>query len=257
MYNEVAVRMAMAGLIVFVTILSTLTARPLLKKLSSWLVPVGASFLTSILQGVILIGGIYSAAQLIELQPAVILTILATVSLTLTLSLQNSLGETISAGKALAARRFGNGDLVTIGDYGGTVQHVTLFGTILSTITGDTIYLPNSMLDGTAITNHTEGGILQMRVRIPVASGQDHQGARNVVNNAINGNDHVMACLVKLNGDHPGNYLYSKFVEVEGGYAEVIECVFWICEPSAREAAESAIVRSVLRDLSKAGINTT
>lgn len=80
------------------------------------------------------------------------------------------------------------GDRITVGDTTGTAQEITLFHTILSTDDGKRVFVPNSQLTTSIVTNRSiDEPTRTVSVRLPIKLGVPVDEARRVLLAALEG----------------------------------------------------------------------
>ncbi len=84
-----------------------------------------------------------------------LLAVFSLLGLALSLSLQNLLGNLISGVVLLFNRPFEVGDYIEINGIAGTVKQVDLFQTLLNSVDNKLIYIPNSDVLSSTITNYS------------------------------------------------------------------------------------------------------
>jgi len=80
------------------------------------------------------------------------------------------------------------GDRITVGDTTGTAHEITLFHTILVTDDGKRVFVPNSQLTTSIVTNRsTDEPSRMVSVRLPIKLGASVDEARRVLLEAVDG----------------------------------------------------------------------
>lgn len=98
-----------------------------------------------------------------------LLAVFSLLGLALSLSLQNLLGNLISGVVLLFTRPFAVGDYIEIQSMAGTVKQVDLFQTQLNSIDNKRIYIPNSDVLSSTITNYSAESARRVDVAFPVS----------------------------------------------------------------------------------------
>lgn len=100
-----------------------------------------------------------------------LLAVFSLLGLALSLSLQNLLGNLISGVVLLFNRPFEVGDYIEINGIAGTVKQVDLFQTLLNSVDNKLIYIPNSDVLSSTITNYS--GESTRRVDVALSASYD------------------------------------------------------------------------------------
>lgn len=94
-------------------------------------------------------------ADILGIPVTSLLAAFSVVGLAVSLSVQNSLSNLAGGLTILATKPFGEKDFVETADTMGTVEQIGLFYTQLKTIDNKKVYIPNSEMSQTRITNYT------------------------------------------------------------------------------------------------------
>ena len=100
-----------------------------------------------------------------------LVALLSVVSLALSLSVQNILENLFSGMTILSTRPFSVGDYVELDTVKGTVSSVGLFYTIMTTIDGKSIHVPNRTVTASVLTNYSAN--TRRRVDVTVSASYD------------------------------------------------------------------------------------
>lgn len=114
-----------------------------------------ASFLTNTVQAALVIVIVFILLQLAGVQAGSLLTLVGAIGVAVALALQGSLANFASGLLLLSFRLVRVGDLIEIGDVRGRVTDLLPFHTVLVTADNQRVTLPNSMLTGSAVRNHS------------------------------------------------------------------------------------------------------
>jgi small-conductance mechanosensitive channel len=139
---------------------------------------------------------------------------------------QQTLSSLIAGFVIMFSRPFELGDWVEISEVEGVVTDITIMNTRLRTAWGDTVVLPNDRVSNSKVTNHTEQNRLRLSVDVGVDYSTDLDKAREIALEAID-------TVEKAQSVPTPQVLPKAF----GDSAVVLECRFWINNPSARTRA--------------------
>ena len=152
------------------------------------------------------------------------------------LAARQTLGSLIAGFVIMFSRPFELGDWIQIGETEGVVTDITINNTRLRTADGDTVVLPNDQVSNSTVVNHTEQDRLRLAIDVGVDYGTELDRARDLALEAIQECDETLAV--------PAPQVLPKSF---GDSAVVLECRFWIRNPSARtrSLAIAAVVSAV------------
>lgn len=117
--------------------------------------PSVASFFTSFIRVLLYILLILGLVEIPDLPTAGFITVLASCSVAIGLSLQGALSNFAGALILLFFKPFKVGDFIEAGGYSGIVSSITVFYTYIQTLDNKKIVLPNGMLTSAALTNYS------------------------------------------------------------------------------------------------------
>jgi len=122
-----------------------------------------------------------------------ILAVLGAAGLAIALALQGTLSN-IAAGVMLVwLRPFSIGEYIEADSIAGTVNEIGLFATQLQTSNGLYLFVPNSRLWNTSITNYSRLPTRRVELRVGIAYDADIKQARNILLGLANGQEQVLA----------------------------------------------------------------
>lgn len=158
---------------------------------------------------------------------------------------QQTLSSLIAGFVIMFSRPFELGDWVEIDDTEGVVTDITIMNTRLRTAWGDTVVLPNDQVSNATVANHTEQNRLRLSVDVGVDYGTDLDLARETALTAIGTADKVESV--------PTPQVLPKAF---GDSAVVLECRFWIKNPSARTRAlaTASVVQAIRNHFAAADV---
>ena len=157
--------------------------------------------------GIIIIGiGVFIALSVLQLDGAVtsLLAGAGIIGLALGFAFQDIASNFIS-GVILSVRHpFGIGDIIETNDIYGTVQKLNLRNTILKTMNGQIVYMPNKKVFENALTNYTKTGLRRVELVCGVSYGDDLEKVKKVSIEAVDKVDNVIS-------DHGVQFHYDEF----------------------------------------------
>jgi small-conductance mechanosensitive channel len=155
--------------------------------------------ITNLLETIISISilgiGIFIALSVLQLDGAVtsLLAGAGIIGLALGFAFQDIASNFIS-GVILSIRHpFGIGDIISTNDYYGTVSKLNLRNTILRTVTGQIVYIPNKKVFENPLENFTATGERRIDLSCGVSYGDDLEKAREVATKAVNDLEHIQS----------------------------------------------------------------
>lgn len=193
------------------------TLRPFLHNLMSWTLKF-ALFIV--------------VAQQVGIDTMSFIAIFGAAGLAIGLALQGTLSNFASGVMLLIFRPFKVGDFVDGAGHMGTVEEIGIFVTALRSPENRLIIIPNSAMGSGSITNFSNAKKVQVRLAVGIAYDADIKQAREVILNAISGDQRIMhteakEVLVAELGDssinlsirfwcNPGEYWPVFFDNLEG-----------------------------------------
>lgn len=133
--------------------------------------------------------GLFIALGILQLDGTVskLLAGVGIVGLALGFAFQDIAANFIS-GVLMAIRRpFKEGDLIETNDYLGIIEEVTLRSTLVRTLTGQLVLIPNSKVFQNAIVNYTTLGSRRVDLSVGVSYGDDLEKAKSLALAAVRG----------------------------------------------------------------------
>ncbi len=110
-------------------------------------------FLNTVIYYILMVAVIMAAADQVGIKTTSFLAILGAASLAIGLALKDSLGNFAAGVMIILFRPFKVGDLISAGGETGSVQHIDIFSTVLSTADNQKVIIPNSAITAGTITN--------------------------------------------------------------------------------------------------------
>ena len=158
------------------------------KKLDSTAVSATRTLIKVILQVLLIV----TVVMIIGVPMASVITVLASVGAAIALALQGALGNFASGIILLITRPFKVGDWIIVGDYSGKVIDFGIFYTTIEDIENLEIYIPNSDLTNTKITNCTINPTRRTNLVVSAAYGTDPDKVRNVILQYAMNNENIL-----------------------------------------------------------------
>ena len=158
--------------------------------------------------------------------------------LVLGLAARQTVGAVLAGFVILLARPFAVGDWVVVDDEEGVVTDVTLFNTELRTWDDEHVVIPNDQVSSSNIVNRSRSGRLRLSVEVGVDYDADVTRAAEIAEGAM------VDCAADHLLDDPAPVVVGKSF---GDSAVVLECRFWIGDPSAPAKWETrtAVMRAI------------
>src|SRR6056297_2353060 len=146
--------------------------------------------------GVMVLGiGIFIALSILQLDGAVtsLLAGAGIIGLALGFAFQDIASNFISGVLISIRHPFGIGDIISTNDYYGTVTKLNLRNTIIRTVTGQIVYIPNKKVFENPLENFTVTGERRIDLSCGVSYGDDLEKARDVATEAVNKLEHIQS----------------------------------------------------------------
>jgi small conductance mechanosensitive channel len=150
---------------------------------------------------------------------------LGVVVVVLAITLQTSLGNLAATIIILLFKPFKVGDVIEAGGVLGVVHEIQMFSTVLNSPDGKTHILPNGMIQGGGVANHSTSGKLRLDLGFGVSYDSDLEKAKAVLARLLAADERVLAepparVFVGQLGDSSVELVASPFVAT-GDYATV------------------------------------
>lgn len=140
--------------------------------------PSATSFLTNSARALILTVVLLAVLQQVGVQMTSLLAVLGAAGLAVALSLQNAMSNFAAGLQLLAFRIARVGDLVEVGDFRGRVTEMLPFHVVLLAADNQRITVPNSLLAGGPVRNHSALPTRRAAWVLPVAGGKELDAAK-------------------------------------------------------------------------------
>lgn len=146
--------------------------------------------------GILIIGiGVFIALSVLQLDGAVtsLLAGAGIIGLALGFAFQDIASNFIS-GVILSIRHpFGIGDIIETNDFYGTVVKLNLRNTIIRTVTGQIVYMPNKKVFENPLQKYTTTGLRRVDLACGVSYGDDLEKAKDIAIKAIDNVENVLS----------------------------------------------------------------
>lgn len=139
------------------------------------------TFLLSFLKILLNIVVIVSAAMLLGVPTTSFVTLLASAGVAIGLALQGSLSNFAGGLMLMFFKPFAVDDYIEVAGVSGTVHDITPFYTVIVTLDGRRITLPNGTITNTNITNYSVEQMRRVEIRVDVAYGTDIEQVKRLL----------------------------------------------------------------------------
>lgn len=149
-----------------------------------------AGFVTSCVKFAIKLIVVIAAIAALGVNITSIITALGAAGITIGLAMQDSLSNFASGVLILYNRPFVIGDFVEIDGSSGTVKHVELMSTTLTTADNKEVILPNSRITANKVINYTHLDARRLDMQFSVAYGSDVAAVKQAILNVCEASDY-------------------------------------------------------------------
>jgi len=149
-----------------------------------------------------------------------IIFIVGVIVIVLAIALQDSLGNLAAAVIFLLFQPFKVGDMVEAAGIFGTVREIQMFRTLFLSRDNTAVSVPNMAILNGNITNYSQEGVVRLDMEFMVSYSDDLLKAKQLLQEIITGNEHVLAdpvpvVGVKELGDNGVSFVFRPFVAAE------------------------------------------
>lgn len=200
-----------------------------------------------VLQLVIYTLSVMFILSLAGVNPANLLVGAGAIGLIVGLAARQTLGAILAGIVLLFARPLEVGDWVIVDENEGIVADVTLFNTELRTWDDEHVMIPNDQVAASSIVNRSRSGRLRVTFEVGVDYETDVTRAASIAEQAMTDCD-IGPALSKPSPSVVGQGF--------GDSAILLECRFWISDPSARRKwqSQTAMIRAIKEAYDEEGI---
>lgn len=149
-------------------------------------------FLTAVVSSIIFIAALLVALNQVGVETTSFIAILGAAGLAIGLALQGSLSNIASGVLLIMFRPLRAGEYVECGGTAGTVEDINIFQTILKTPDRKVVYVPNSQVIGSAITNYNREEIRRVDLVIGVSYSANLQKTKAVLMEELTKDERVL-----------------------------------------------------------------
>lgn len=149
-------------------------------------------FLESLIFYALLIAVIIAAAGQLGINTTSFLTVVGAAGLAIGLALKDSLSNFASGIMLILFKPFKAGDFVTAGGITGTVQHISIFNTILHTPDNQKIIAPNSSITNSIITNINANPTRRVDLLIGISYDDDIKKAKAILETLVKSDSRIL-----------------------------------------------------------------
>ncbi|MDP9140237.1 MAG: mechanosensitive ion channel [Pseudomonadota bacterium] len=140
-----------------------------------------ASFISNVLYGLALAVVVIAALGRLGVETTSAAAILGGMALAIGLSLQGQLSSLAAGVILIVFRPFKRGDVVSVGGTVGTVEEIRIVHTVLTTGDNQIVYVPNSNITTTTITNYSARRTRRIDLTIGIAYDSDLRKAKQLL----------------------------------------------------------------------------
>ena len=150
-------------------------------------------FLMSMVRVVITVIVAVSALSAVKVPMSSIIAAIGTAGVAICLSLKDSLSNVAGGFIILLAKPFRVGDYVEIGKNEGTVDVISILYTRLNTIENKAVFIPNSIVTKSAVTNFTAEKKRCLELRFSISYSDDHNKAIQLVKDTLKKDKRILS----------------------------------------------------------------
>lgn len=151
-----------------------------------------AGFLATILQYGIIITALLTAASRVGMNMTSLIAVFGAAALAIGLAIKDNLANFSSGILLVFFHPFAKGDYIEVAGTTGLVESIELFCTILNTTDNKKVFIPNSLVMNSVITNYTANDIRRVDLSIGIEYDADIPAARDVLENAVSEHPQVL-----------------------------------------------------------------
>ncbi|PYE33170.1 small conductance mechanosensitive channel [Idiomarina fontislapidosi] len=194
MLIEYSIKVIVAIIILFVASIATRVIASIMRKGMQKRQVDNAviSFLTAIVKSLIFIAALMVALNQVGVETTSFIAILGAAGLAIGLALQGSLSNIASGVLLIMFRPIRSGEYVEAANTAGTVEEINIFQTILKTPDNKVVYLPNSQVIGSAITNYNRESIRRIDLVIGVSYSANLQKTKAVLMDVLKNDERIL-----------------------------------------------------------------
>lgn len=150
------------------------------------------SFMKSILDVLLKVTVVITAASTLGVKTATFVAILSTIGLAIGLAIKDSLSNLAGGVLLLSFRPFNVGDYIEAKGKAGTVKRIEILYTYINTPDNKRIVIPNGQLANTEITNYTAENERRVDLTFSLAYDCDMDELKTLLTDILNNYEHVL-----------------------------------------------------------------
>lgn len=154
--------------------------------------PLAASFVGSMVKGVVLAVAAVSAIAQLGINITSLVAALGAAGLTASFALQGSLSNFVSGMQIIFTRPFKMGDYLSFEGHEGTVKRIEVLYTILATFDNKEVVVPNSRMTSSIVVNFTSNGTRRLDLNYGVAYDADLPLAKSLLSGLAEADPRVL-----------------------------------------------------------------
>ena len=149
-------------------------------------------FLMSVTRAVIMILTIIICLSVLKVPMASIIAAISAAGLAIGLALQNSLSNIAGGFIILFTKPLKYGDYVKIGSDEGTVEAISILYTVLKTVDGKVIFIPNGNVSKSSIVNMTKDDKRLLVHKFQISYSDDYHKAKEIIKGVLINEKYVL-----------------------------------------------------------------
>ncbi len=142
-------------------------------------------FLTSVIKALLYFITVIIVASSLGIEATSLIALFSVIGLAVSLAVQGSLSNLASGIMVLLARPFSVGDFIEAGNVSGTVREIGLIYTKLSTFDNKIIFIPNSDISSSRITNYSSEPMRRVDLKFNVSYDDDIDKVKEIILKAV------------------------------------------------------------------------
>jgi small conductance mechanosensitive channel len=150
-----------------------------------------APFFSNIVRYLILAVVVIAVLGQFGIETASIIAVLGTLGLAVGLAMQGTLSHFAAGVVLLILRPFRIGDFIDTGSQSGTVKEIGLFATVLTTVDGVYVYIPNGQLLNASLKNFARAETRRIDVTVGIAYEDDVEKALSVAQSFLEADSRI------------------------------------------------------------------
>jgi small conductance mechanosensitive channel len=185
------------GLAIIVLVVGFWIIKKLKRVIGIWMEKAGLSqditpFLLSVTDISLRVLLIFSVADIVGIETASFIAVLAATGFAVGLALQGNLGNFASGVIILLFKPYQVGDIVEIADNFGTVEEIQIFNTIIESPGKKTRIIPNRKVTDDVVVNFSKKGVLRLELEVSIAYENKLEDVIAIIENILNNHPQVL-----------------------------------------------------------------